>query len=220
MSNLDTKQLFQAVLNAGSKPRKMPFNLALNEEERAMILMGMGTFITDDFAAAPFKPTGVVEVDEAVHKFRIHWRYGTKGSPGYDFIDDRIDMPMPDRFDSPGMYTHAVIHEVIHWTGGPKQGGRLNRENTGQDYPFEEVVADLATAMVLSDLGLYTQEQATITAQYIYGWLPLSDQHLRSLSSYAERKLSTSEMQEVWERACTKAEEAVHYFYAGKVEDK
>ena len=77
---------------------------------------------------------------------------------------DSIQLPDRSSFlDSIGFYSTAV-HELSHWTG---HKDRLNRDKSS--YAFEELVAEMGSAMVLSDRGF--EQRLESHASYIDSWL-------------------------------------------------
>jgi antirestriction protein ArdC len=83
--------------------------------------------------------------------------------------DDYIQLPELDQFKSSHDYYATVLHELTHWTG---HESRLNREFGkrfgDQAYAFEELVAELGSAMLCAHLKLDGQLQHT---SYIANWL-------------------------------------------------
>ena len=86
-------------------------------------------------------------------------------------IREHIAMPEIGQFTSPEQYYSVFAHEITHSTGN---GNRLNRDMKGrfgdQAYAFEELVAELGSAMICGSLGL-EQRPRIDHAQYIKGWL-------------------------------------------------
>lgn len=86
-------------------------------------------------------------------------------------IAEHIAMPEIGQFDSPESYYSVFAHEITHSTGNAK---RLDRNLSGRfgdkAYAFEELVAELGSAMICGALGL-EQRPRIDHAQYIKGWL-------------------------------------------------
>lgn len=86
-------------------------------------------------------------------------------------IAEHIAMPEIGQFDSPESYYSVFAHEITHSTGNAK---RLDRDLSGRfgdkAYAFEELVAELGSAMICGALGL-EQRPRIDHAQYIKGWL-------------------------------------------------
>jgi antirestriction protein ArdC len=89
-------------------------------------------------------------------------------SPSQDFIGI---VPF-DQFHSNTDYYSTVAHEHVHWTGHTT---RLNRELQSsrfgdEAYAFEELVAELGSAFVCSQLGIENEPRVD-HAQYLASWL-------------------------------------------------
>jgi antirestriction protein ArdC len=86
--------------------------------------------------------------------------------------DDKIVMPPFGEFKTPEGYYGTLLHEITHWTG---HRDRLNRDNMHQyksepDYAFEELIAELGTAYLMSMLDV-TVEPREDHAQYLAFWI-------------------------------------------------
>ena len=71
---------------------------------------------------------------------------------------DYIRMPPLATFDSTAGYYSTLLHELTHWTG---HESRLNRAGIAspedidsQGYAFEELIAEMGSAFLCSDLGI------------------------------------------------------------------
>jgi len=86
-------------------------------------------------------------------------------------IAEHIAMPELGQFHSPEHYYSVFAHEITHSTGNKN---RLDRDMSGKfgsaDYAFEELVAELGSAMICGRLGLSAKPRVD-HAQYIKGWL-------------------------------------------------
>jgi len=86
-------------------------------------------------------------------------------------IAEHIGMPELGQFHSPEQYYSVFAHEITHSTGNKN---RLNRNITGhfgsKEYAFEELVAELGSAMICGSIGL-EQKPREDHAQYIKSWL-------------------------------------------------
>jgi antirestriction protein ArdC len=82
---------------------------------------------------------------------------------------DYIQVPDRAQFKSSEDYYATLLHEITHWTG---HASRLNREFGkrfgDQAYAFEELVAELGSAMLCAHLKIDGQLQH---ASYIDNWL-------------------------------------------------
>lgn len=86
-------------------------------------------------------------------------------------IREHIAMPELGQFHSPEHYYSVFAHEITHSTGN---ANRLKRDMSGRfgdkAYAFEELVAELGSAMICGALGLESKPRED-HAQYIKGWL-------------------------------------------------
>lgn len=86
-------------------------------------------------------------------------------------IAEHIAMPALGQFKDPAQYYSVFAHEITHSTGNKN---RLDRDLTGRfgdkDYAFEELIAELGSAMICGALGLEQQPRPD-HAQYIKSWL-------------------------------------------------
>ena len=85
-------------------------------------------------------------------------------------IREHIAMPELGQFRSAEHYYSVFAHEITHSTGN---GNRLDRDMSGRfgskEYAFEELVAELGSAMICGTLSL-EQKPREDHAQYIKGW--------------------------------------------------
>lgn len=83
---------------------------------------------------------------------------------------DSIHLPPKNAFRSPEGLASVAIHELAHWSAAP---GRLNRDLTGEfgsaKYALEELIADITSCLVDTELGLPTDIENH--ASYISFWL-------------------------------------------------
>ena len=86
-------------------------------------------------------------------------------------IAEHIAMPELGQFQSPEHYYSVFAHEITHSTGN---ANRLSRDLPGRfgskAYAFEELVAELGSAMICGALGLEAKPRED-HAQYIKSWL-------------------------------------------------
>jgi antirestriction protein ArdC len=86
-------------------------------------------------------------------------------------IAEHIGMPELGQFHTPAHYYSVFAHEITHSIGAKN---RLSRDMSGRfgdkAYAFEELVAELGSAMICGALGLEAKPRED-HAQYIKGWL-------------------------------------------------
>ena len=61
------------------------------------------------------------------------------------------------------------LHELVHWSGHKSRLDRLELKNQN-GYAFEELVAEIGSAILCTDLGVSTEPRPD-HAQYIANWL-------------------------------------------------
>ncbi|WP_043333662.1 ArdC family protein [Methylosinus sp. LW4] len=88
----------------------------------------------------------------------------------YSPSTDHIQLPPERAFTSPEALASVQNHELAHWTGA---ASRLNRDLSGRfgsaSYSREELVADIASCLVNSELGLPTDIENH--ASYLSSWV-------------------------------------------------
>jgi antirestriction protein ArdC len=86
---------------------------------------------------------------------------------------DVVHMPRPEDFLSVDAYYHTLFHELAHATGHESRLGRTASQDDAAfgspTYAFEELVAELTSAMVCDSCGV--TPDIPQTAAYIDGWL-------------------------------------------------
>ncbi|MES9148557.1 zincin-like metallopeptidase domain-containing protein, partial [Cutibacterium acnes] len=74
-------------------------------------------------------------------------------------------------FKAPANYYATALHELTHWTGHESRLARTFGKRFGDDaYAFEELVAELGSAFVMSHLGLH-DATLELHASYVDSWL-------------------------------------------------
>ena len=96
------------------------------------------------------------------------------GRAFYRPSEDFIQMPEAGTFNTPQDYWATSIHEHAHWTG---HADRLNRKGItesngfrGEDYAFEELVAELTAAFVCQHVGVERDGLIEHHASYLAAW--------------------------------------------------
>ena len=85
--------------------------------------------------------------------------------------DRFVTVPVLERFTSVYGYYATILHELIHWTAHPL--GRMDsptESTAAENYAFEELVAELGSAMLCCQLGLASEARED-HAQYLKCWL-------------------------------------------------
>ncbi|MDY7524267.1 ArdC family protein [Sphingomonas sp. 10B4] len=105
----------------------------------------------------------------------------------YDRLSDSITLPHIAQFSSRAQWAATLAHEAGHWTGHPDRLARTFGKRFGDDaYAFEELVAELASALLGADLGLPV-DHLDNHAAYIGSWLTILKRDARALMTAAAR---------------------------------
>jgi antirestriction protein ArdC len=114
---------------------------------------------------------------------------------------DVVVMPHADAFTSPDAFHAVLLHECGHATGHERRLARQFGERFGSDsYAFEELVAELCSAMSQAVLGIRTEIERH--ASYIDSWSQILRKDPKAFS-----------------KACTLAQQAADYL-VGTQEDE
>ena len=136
---------------------------------------------------APVEPEGrEAELDAFFAALPIHLRH--QGDEAYyEPVADRITMPSPTLFSGFDQYYATLGHEASHWSG---HKSRLDRDLKGRfgssAYAMEELIAELSSAMLGSELGLPVTH-LDHHASYIDHWLTVLRQDDRAILTAAAR---------------------------------
>lgn len=100
--------------------------------------------------------------------------------PRYSIRSDTVYMPEREQFKTPHAYVSTLVHELAHASGaghrlGRFVGGVWGGESDVHEYEVtesrakEEMIAEMASAMVCSDIG--ANYEMTATAGYLQSWM-------------------------------------------------
>lgn len=87
----------------------------------------------------------------------------------YDVAGDFIHMPLVATFHDATGYYATLAHEACHATGAVHRLDRFSRFNGRTDRAFEELVAEIGSAMVCAQIGVTPDFGQT--AAYVESWL-------------------------------------------------
>lgn len=100
---------------------------------------------------------------------------------------DQITMPDVSAFHSRDLYRATLAHELAHWTGHQSRLARRLSGRFGSDaYAMEELVAELASAMVGAELGLPV-DHLDDHASYLGSWLKVLKADSRAVLTAAAK---------------------------------
>lgn len=130
----------------------------------------------------PPNETDLVERIQLVDAFCQHTkadiRHISASRAYYNATKDYISLPETISFlntkeaTATQNYYSTLLHELAHWTGAPHRLDRDKAKTKSEQfkYAFEELVAELASAMLTAQFGIDQQPRAD-HAQYIKSWL-------------------------------------------------
>jgi antirestriction protein ArdC len=112
----------------------------------------------------------------------------------YSPASDEITMPDPSLFNDPDHYRATLAHELSHWTGHASRLARQMSGRFGSDaYAMEELVAELAAAMLGAELGLPVAH-LDHHASYLASWLKVLKADSRAILSVAAKAEEASSL--------------------------
>tara|TARA_B100000519_G_C14233402_1_gene433572 strand:+ start:306 stop:1190 length:885 start_codon:yes stop_codon:yes gene_type:complete len=124
-----------------------------------------------------FNPIAQCESVVSAHNPNIQFK---GDQPCYIPAKDTIVMPNADNFTTSENYYRTLFHELAHWTSHVSRCDRkLGKRFGSADYAFEELVAELTSAFVSSDLNLTGQLENH--ASYLKSWLKVLKDDNRAL---------------------------------------
>jgi antirestriction protein ArdC len=130
--------------------------------------------------AAPPPPPGTIEprVDALIKATGIDFRIGGNRA-FYNPSQDYVQVPPPAAFFEPINWHRTALHEMSHAIG---HTSRLNRDLSGsfgsRKYAFEEVIAEISTAVCCASLGIVPTVRH---ADYIGSWLEVLREDSRAI---------------------------------------
>jgi len=85
-------------------------------------------------------------------------------SPQHDFIQ----CPFRHQFNSAEEYLGTVFHEICHWA---EHAERLNWDRKNNGYAMGELIAEIGSCFIMSELGLPTADNMENHAAYVKNWM-------------------------------------------------
>ena len=112
----------------------------------------------------------------------------------YSAAEDRIQLPPFEAFHDAESYYATLAHETVHATRHPSRLDRdFGRQKFGDvGYAREELVAELGSAFLAADLGLYLEPREDHAA-YLASWIKVLQEDKRAIVSsaaHAERAVT------------------------------
>ena len=122
-----------------------------------------------DLPPSAFQPKKNKEIETFINTLQPKTQEGVEAN--YNRTKDLITIPIANSFTSQKDYYGTLLHEIIHWTGHSKRLDRQFGEEFGdRTYAFEELVAELASAVLCNLFGLI-QKDFSQHASYINSWV-------------------------------------------------
>jgi len=106
------------------------------------------------------------EADRVIEATKADIRYGGNRA-FYDLTKDYIQVPLREQFTA-AEYYETVLHELCHWSEAP---GRLNWNRAGEGYAMGELIAEMGSCFLASELGIPNAETLPNHASYLQSWL-------------------------------------------------
>lgn len=141
-------------------------------------------------AQAPvISPQRIDELETFFKQTKADIRTGYKAA--YYSMEDYVDMPPIESFETAKDYYSVLAHEITHWTKHPKRLNRdFGRKYWGDEgYAKEELVAEIGACFLAADLGFEPMPEKNHAA-YIQSWLQaLQDDKklIITAASYAQK---------------------------------
>jgi len=101
-------------------------------------------------------------------------KHSSQDSAHYSIIFDHVHMPNKELFDSELRYYEVLFHELAHSTGAEKRLNRQLKGNTAgnrESYSKEELIAEMASAMLCGEAGIDEASTIENSASYIENWM-------------------------------------------------
>lgn len=86
--------------------------------------------------------------------------------------EDKIHLPMPEFFYSDYEYASTALHELAHATGAAHRLNRKMGSRGGEDYAFEELIAEISSCFMSVNLQTEQNEQHVKNHKaYVQSWI-------------------------------------------------
>lgn len=106
------------------------------------------------------------EADRVIEATKADIRYGGNRA-FYDLTKDYIQVPLREQFTA-AEYYETVFHELCHWS---EVQSRLNWNRAGEGYAMGELIAEMGSCFLASELGIPNAENLPNHASYLQSWL-------------------------------------------------
>lgn len=146
------------------------------DEDKFFVMRGYTVFSADQidggdaFQVSDEESTSAIladfaPADELITASEADIRFGGEQA-FYNRKGDFIQVPHKHRFDPPGSYYETLLHELAHWSES-----RLGWDHEQQGYAMGELVAEMASSFLATELGVPQGEDLGNHAAYLKSWL-------------------------------------------------
>jgi antirestriction protein ArdC len=113
-------------------------------------------------------------IDNITDKPKISIKYSDRAF--YQPKTDKVTLPLKEQFEDIEEFYSTFFHELAHSTGHKKRLNRFSNKTdqfifASRSYSKEELVAEIAAAMICAECGINTEKTLDNSAGYIGGWL-------------------------------------------------
>ena len=110
--------------------------------------------------------------DNFISKLPAKIEYKPQNKAFYSPAQDIVVLPERHQFKNASGFYGTALHELIHWTGHSSRHDRFKSFGKfgDKDYAFEELVAELGSAMLSNRLKVDSEPRAD-HAKYLNGWI-------------------------------------------------
>lgn len=157
-------------------PRKdQPKKSATREEIAQAIHVGIEAKLKSYFSVAPdvnidpdFTPA-----EELLNASRAKITFGGNRACYRHPPHDDIRLPHKKTFESMSHFYQTAFHELAHWTMPDSRVGRVHKfDDSKENYAFEELVAELSSCFLLTEVGVPMAEEMLPNSQsYLASWV-------------------------------------------------
>ena len=121
--------------------------------------------------------------DDLANKIGVKIVNDNKTQALYIPSKDIINMPMQSQFKDPESYAATLLHEIVHWTSHKDRCNRNIKNKHGtKDYAFEELIAELGSAMLCGSLNISTRPREE-HAKYLNSWIAKLSENPKAIFS-------------------------------------
>lgn len=145
------------------------------------------------------------EADRVIEATKADIRYGGNAAL-YNRTHDYIQVPLREQFTA-AEYYETVFHELSHWSGHPQ---RLGRDRAEGGYAFEELVAEIGSCFLASELGIQNAETVPNNhVSYLEHWLRAMKSDHRFIFQASSQASKAADFIMNFSRAAQPADETV-----------